>query len=116
MSSRLKKLVLLLAIAVMPLQGIAGALSVLICHGEAQSHATHAQDDHDHGASPQGGHHDDAGTGGDLGYHLCCHHTASGVPVVFLPAATSALPAPATALLLLHDLFLPDRPQRPPLA
>ena len=116
MSSRLKKLVLLLAIAVMPLQGIAGTLAVLICHGEAQSHATHAQHDHDHGVSAQGEHHDDAGTGGDLLYHLCCHHTASGITAAFLPAAMSDFPAPATALLLLHDLFLPDRPQRPPLA
>ena len=38
----LKKLVLAAALAVMPLQGVAAALSALLCHGEAQTHAAHA--------------------------------------------------------------------------
>lgn len=115
MSSRINRFILLLAIAVMPLQGIAATLSVLICHGEAEAHAVHAQEGHDHGAHDQG-HHDDSAASGDLTYHLCCHHTLSGVPVLALPPALPEFPLFAMAPQPLYDLFFPDRPQRPPLA
>ena len=118
MWSLTKKIVLLLAIAVLPLQGIAATLSVLLCHGEGHAHAMHAQDGHDHGAHDQARqdtHHDSAGANGDLTYHLCCHHTLSGVPVVTLPPAMPDFPLLAMAPKPLHDLYFPDRPQRPPL-
>jgi hypothetical protein len=47
---------------------------------------------------------------------LCCHLTVSGIPAV---TPTAFMPDPAalnSEPRLLHDLFLPDRPQRPPLA
>jgi hypothetical protein len=120
-----RKLVLFLALAVMPLQGFAVALSVLLCHGDAQMHAMHVTggshehgaDDagHEHGPQAAAGSHDDGSTG-NASYHLCCNLTASAPPVAVTPGAApdfrveSFVPAP------LHDLFIPDRPQRPPLA
>ena len=114
MSSWVKKLVLMLAIAVMPLQGIAATLSVLLCHGETETRAMHTQDGHDHGTH-QPGQQDDAGPSGDLTYHLCCHHTVSGVPVLTLHPAMADFSMLTAAPQPLHDLFFPDRPQRPPL-
>jgi hypothetical protein len=111
-----RKFVLALALAVMPLQGIAATLSVLACHGDAAGHDTHAYGGHDHGASHQGQQHNDGGASGDLTYHLCCHHTVSGVGSATLIPAMADFSMLTPAPQPLHDLFLPDRPQRPPLA
>ena len=115
----LKKLVLAAALAVMPLQGVAGALSVLLCHGEAQTHAAHAGDSHDHGA-PQDSHHPnqqgDDGAAGNSAYHLCCHYVLSAPSAVTLPVSLPDFLVRAFVPDPLHDLFVPDRPQRPPLA
>jgi len=115
----LKKLVLAAALAVMPLQGIAGALSAPLCHGEAQAQAMHAGDSHDHGA-PQDHDHDkhpgNDGAAGSSVSHQCCHSTVSATSAVTLPVPLPDFPVRAYAPDPLHDLFVPDRPQRPPLA
>ncbi len=115
----LHKLILTVALAVMPLQGLATTLSVLLCHGEAQMHAVHEQgsdtsaSDHDHHAGNQ---QDVEGTSGNPAYHPCCHYTASA-PATMTPQAVSIdFPTQAYTPEPLHDLFVPDRPQRPPLA
>lgn len=113
--SWIKKLVLAAALAVMPLQGVAATLSILVCHGDAQAHAAHAQDNHDHEAH-HGNHNDDGGMTGGSAYHLCCHYTISAPAIVTLPAALPDFLVRAFAPDSLHDLFIPDRPQRPPLA
>ncbi len=114
------------ALAVMPLQGIAATLTVLLCHGDAQAHAAHAAASHGHGGHS---HYDAAAvpeqpgaTGGDDGsaadmspFHLCCNLTASAPPMV---TVTSDLPEFSVRMFVpgtLHDLFVPDQPQRPPL-
>ena len=114
MLSWMNKLVLVLAIAVMPMQGIAATLAAVLCSGEAQTFAMHEQDGHDHGTQ----HHsqNDDGSTSDQISHLCCHHVVSGVLVSMPPPAIPDFPALTSAPQLLHDLFLPDRPQRPPLA
>ena len=113
----LKKLVLAAALAVMPLQGIAGALSAPLCHGEAQVHSAHASDGH---AAHEGSHHDkhsgDDGAAGGSVVHLCCHYVLSAPSAVTLPVSLPDFPVRAYAPDSLHDLFVPDRPQRPPLA
>ena len=115
MFPRLKTLVLAAALLVMPLQGIAATLSDLLCDGEAQMHATHAS-----GGPERGTHHDsnqDAdGTNGNSVYHPCGNHIVSAPPISNLPAALPDFPVQAFAPDPFHDLFLPDRPQRPPLA
>lgn len=116
MSAWCKKLVLVLALTVMPLQGVAATLSVLLCHGDAQAHAMHDQGSHDHGA-PQDDRQDEGGTtGNSSAYHLCCNITASASSIVTLPASLPDFPVRAFAPDPLHDLYVPDRPQRPPLA
>lgn len=117
----LKTLVLAAALAVMPLQGIAATLSFLLCHGEAQAHETHGGQSHDHGTAA-GGHHDHK-AGGDEGsssvavpYHLCCHFAVTAPLDVTLALPQQDFPLLALAPERLHNLFIPDRPQRPPLA
>ena len=113
-----RKLVLAFALAVMPLQGMAATLFVLQCHGEAQAHAMHAHDthdDHEHGLHHDGDP-DDAGAAGQSAYHPCCNVTASAPPVMTPRAEALRFPVGAFAPDSLHDLFVPEQPQRPPLA
>ena len=115
----LKKVVLAAALAVLPLQGVAATLSALLCHGEAPTHAAHAGGSHDHGTH-QDGHHDnqqgDDDTTSNSVYHLCCHFTVSAPAVMTLLVALPDFPVRAFTPDPLYDLFVPDRPQRPPLA
>jgi hypothetical protein len=115
MTTWCKKLVLVLALTVMPLQGVAATLSVLLCHGEAQAHAMHDQGNHGHG-TPHNSHPDEGGATGNSAHHPCCNITASAPSSVTLPATQLDFPVRAYAPAPLHDLFIPDRPQRPPLA
>ena len=115
----LKTLVLAAALAVMPLQGVAATLSFLLCHGEAQAHETHGGQSHDHGTAA-GSHHDhqagDDGASGGVPYHLCCHFAVTAPVDVTLALPQQDFPPLAVAPEGLHHLFIPDRPQRPPLA
>jgi hypothetical protein len=115
MNTWCRKLVLLLALAVMPLQGIAASLSVLFCHDEGHLHALHDQGSHDHGVNHDG-HQDEGGTTSNHTSHPCCHYTVSAPAVVTLPAALPDFPVRAFAPESLHDLFVPELPHRPPLA
>jgi len=111
--------VLLLALAVMPLQGTAATLSALLCDDEAQTHAMHDPSGHDQGMHHDGHSNDQQDTGGAIGnsaYHPCCHYTVSALAAVTLLMARPDSPVGAFAPDALHDLFVPDRPQRPPLA
>ncbi len=112
-----RKFVLLLALTVVPLQGMAATLSIVFCHDDAQAHVMQSQGNHDHDTSiPSQHEHDDSGSTGDGAKHLCCHHVVSGAPLTTPQrAAVSDLPALPSAPQPLHDLFVPERPQRPPL-
>lgn len=114
MSLWLKKLVLAAALLVMPLQGIAASLSDLLCDGEAQMHAMHANGGHDRGAH-QDSTQNEGSTSGNSAHHPC-HNTVSAPLVVTLLPDAPDFPILAFAPDPLHDLFVPDRPQRPPLA
>ena len=115
MSRWLKELVLGAALLVIPLQGIAATLSLLLCHGEAQKLAMHANGGHDHGTY-QDSNQDEGGTVGHHAYHPCCHFSASVPPVEALPAATLDFSVRTFAPDSLYGLFVPELPQRPPLA
>jgi len=116
-----RKLALVLALLVMPLQGMAATLSVLLCHGDAQVHAAHEHGatGHDHVAADHAAdaHHGTVSDdGASAAYHLCCNMT---VPVPYgalPPGAAPDFPPVAGVQDTLHDLYIPDRPQRPPLA
>jgi hypothetical protein len=115
-----RKLALVLALAAMPLQGVTAVLTVLLCHGDARAHAMHVPDGHNHGDAGHDGHHgaaqDEGSAALNAAYHLCCNMTVSVPPSVIVPAVVPNFPVRASAPHLLHDLFIPDRPQRPPLA
>lgn len=111
-----RKLVLLLALAVMPLQGIAAAVSVLQCQAGGGKRATHviqAHQAHDHGVAHDSQPVDDSGAKTHTG-HFCCHQV-SGLPLVILSPALPDFPVWALSPALLHDLFFPEQPKRPPL-
>jgi hypothetical protein len=117
MNTWCRKLVLLLALAVMPLQGVAATLSVVFCHNEGPMRALHDQGSHDRGVNHDS-HPDEGGTTGNSAYHyhLCCNVTASAPSIVTLPATQPDFPVRAFAPDPLHDLFVPEQPHRPPLA
>jgi hypothetical protein len=114
MSLSLKKFVLAAALVVMPLQGFAATLSVLLCHGAVQAHVVHAND----AADPMVGDtkHGNNGIGDSLANHPCCHNVVSAAPISAQPAAQPEFPVRTFAPDSLHDLFVPEQPHRPPLA
>lgn len=119
MTSWSRKIVLALALAVMPLQGVAAVLSVLLCHGDAQLHALHDQGTHDHGSQHDRRHNsqqDDGGSKDNPALHFCCNLSVTVPAIVTVPSVTPDFPVRAFVPDSLHDLFIPDRPQRPPLA
>ena len=113
MSFWLKTLVLAAALLVMPLQGIAATLSVLICDGEAQMHAMHANGGQDRGTH-QDSNQDEGSASGNSAYHPCHNTVSAPLFVTLLPAAPD-FPVRAFAPDSLYDLFVPEQPQRPPL-
>ena len=117
-----KRIVLLVAFTVMPLQGIAAVMSVVLCHGDAQMHAVHVPEQaaHDHGShgdghAHHGGDHDGGGAGNSASHH-CCHLSFTAPAIVTLPSVLPDSSVRALAPDSLHDLYFPDQPQRPPLA
>jgi len=115
----LRQFVLAVALAVMPLHGIVTALSVLLCHRDAQSHTSHAALEHaDH--EPMGAHtHGATGRGedksNDILIYLCCNLTAAAPVAAVVTFYLPGLPIRVFQPDPLHDSFVPDRPQRPPL-
>lgn len=112
-----KRFVLLLALVMLPVQGIAAALSSIVCDAgsnEPTAHVAHAKDGHDHGAQREGLPDDsDANIQHE---HFSCHHLVFMLPAVTPPTTVSDFPVWASLSHSLPDLFVPDRPQRPPLA
>lgn len=115
MSLSLKKLVLGAALLLMPLQGVAATLSVLLCHDKGQAHVVHHNDTGDRpmvdDSQP-----DNGGIGGNPAYHPCCHNLVSAAPIAAPLAAQPKFAVRAFVPDAILDLFVPDRPQRPPLA
>lgn len=116
-----RRFVLWLMLAVMPLQGMAATAAMFRCHTDTTdqtSHAMHSADGHSHDANDQDGHahgnDDSAGSAGSG--HFCPHHFSSALPTTNLSAAIPTFQVCTSVLQALHDLFVPDRPQRPPLA
>ncbi len=116
MLNRVKRFVLLLALAVLPVQGVGGSFANLACHagmGEHGAHGAQVHDGHDHGVQENG--HSDEGKAVDM-EHSSCHPLTPVLPVVMFPWNPSDYPVWAAYSHGLPDFFIPDRPQRPPLA
>ena len=119
MSAFLRKLILLLLIACLPLQGMAMCVKALTHHDQqASHHAMSMPMDGDmagHDCCP----HDDSSPAqpqnscGDGSHCPLCH--VSITPTVILPLFTSGNPTLYPAPLQSISLFYPEQPQRPPL-
>ena len=114
MASFINKFLLLFALVVMPLQGLASAVSALQCPAksgersavfEVQGSPASVQD--------YGQPVDDIGTNTHTG-HFCCHQV-SVLPLVMQSGAVPGFPVWAAAPALLYDPFFPEQPKRPPL-
>lgn len=115
----IRRLVVAAALVVMPLHGLAATLSVLLCHGDAQVHASHVASGHaddDHGGTHSHGTGDNDGSGtSSLSFHLCCNLTASAPPAAIVASYLPDFPVQVFYPGQLHDSFVPELPQRPPL-
>ena len=115
---RLHKLLALLLLLTLPVQGMAAAYAPvhmlqgmqaaadMPCH----SGAMHADD------SPVAGDqtHHNSGSDTSSSSHNCCHQVFSCVPSVEIHTATRKPGDVPQTVLLLHTLFVPDSPYRPP--
>jgi hypothetical protein len=117
------RFVLWLMIALMPMQGMAATAAMFRCHTDTTGEAPHAMQSpdahaHSHDVNEQEGHaHGSYGSAGSTGNgHFCPHHFSSVLPTTTLATAISGFQVWTSTLHALHDLFVPDRPQRPPLA
>jgi hypothetical protein len=124
--SWLTRLLLALALAGMPLQGIAETLSAVFCvphmHGtgveieHAHAHANHQHDLHPHGAMHQESDASDVGGAQGSADHACCPIVVSGLPpsaeIMAMPKLIERALAPEISR---YCVFL-KLPQRPPLA
>ena len=116
----LRKIVLAAAILLMPLQGIAATLTVLLCHGDAQAHASHSsphgEGDHSsHSGHSHGNTTPEDGNGPSDSFHLCCNLTLSAPATVTVASYLPDFPVQNFTPDSLHDSFVPELPQRPPL-
>ena len=117
-TSWLRKLLLVVAILVMPVQGVAIAATFVQCHEQAAAQAvTHdaGAAQHDHSAGHSHDPSDDGTTGSVAGHHLCGHcvlYVPTSVTFAFQPrfAAWSASAASS------YQPHFPEHPRRPPRA
>ena len=126
-SSRITKAVLAVAFALMPLQGVAQTLAMLIClphmaqHDHEISPASHPHGDanhahpHDHHAGAQHDPSHDGTASSNHSDHFCCHIVAPGLPAIVHPIAVLKFSSPALSPGVFHYTTFLKLPQRPPL-
>lgn len=109
-----KRFILMLALAVMPLQGAAAAFTAMTCLAGQSERVVQAAVEAGHGLDAQ---HDETG-GGTVSQtdHFNCHLVVSGLPGQSPQEVMSHTAARGFLHHSLYDPFFPDRPQRPPLA
>lgn len=113
----LRKLMMVLLVLILPVQGVAAAFAPLHqatdpqsaavpCHG----HQADAQDSH---PSPHGG---TSGThpDNDATSHMCCHQVFSCAPATAVNTVAQKVSDAPQTVPLLHAFFVPDSPYRPP--
>jgi len=110
----IRKLLLAVAILVMPLQGIAVAATFVQCHEQAAVHATHGHQ-HDDGAVHDHGSGDDSSPGTQASHHLCGHFVLHA-PGSFSIGTEQQFSAWSPTAAPSYILFFPEHPRRPPRA
>jgi hypothetical protein len=113
-SGRFAVLTLLL---VLPLQGVAATLSHLLCSSspavEHMSSGQHHDGGNDDGIARE---HESSDTGPGHAGHLSCHQVSSAPPTLSVMVFAGDLPVYEPAIFSAPSLFVPEQPQRPPLA
>ena len=119
------KAVLAVALALMPLQGFAQTLALLVClphmahHAQMTGQTGHSHGDggdvsHDqHGGAQHDASHDSTGSG--TSDHFCCNVVAPALPAVVQPVAVPLFSAPVLSSGVFHYTTFLKLPQRPPL-
>lgn len=114
MAYLVNKFVLLFLLLVMPLQGVASAVSALQCPAKSgERTAVFKAQESPASMQDYGQPVDDIGTNTHTG-HFCCHQV-SVLPPAMLSGSLPDFPVWASAPALLYDPFFPEQPKRPPL-
>jgi len=114
---RLRKLLMVLLVLILPVQGVAAAFAPLHQAADPQSAATPC---HGHHADAQNSHpsHHGGTTGTDLDSdatsHMCCHQVFSCAPTTAMSTVAQKISDTPRTVPLLHAFFVPDSPYRPP--
>lgn len=114
MGFRLKKIVLLLLLATMPLQGIAAAIAAVNCDGKNPQRAAHDFSINAAEERVEAPTHDDVASGVKLG-GTCCHQLGANAPLILISASAPELPGWLLPAYDRLNRFIPEQPQRPPL-
>jgi hypothetical protein len=115
MYNRLKHIVFAVLLLVLPLQGLATALTPVLCHSDEQQTSVSVQA---HGSSvlsheePAPDH--DGKAGVDYSGHLCCHYPVGAMPVTFAAFADSGPSTYVSHPPVWPSLFSPEQQLRPP--
>ena len=116
------KLLLLVLMLLLPLQGVAASVMPLLKSGSKTSAGMPC---HEHQAArpaaQQAASHipghtapADNTSDGDATSHLCCHLVFTGAPAGVVPAAAHKFADVSRFVLPLATLYIPDSPDRPP--
>ncbi|MGZ8209722.1 MAG: hypothetical protein ACXW2I_06200 [Burkholderiales bacterium] len=117
MTTWMRKLFLLVALLVLPLQGMAMAATFVKCHEQAAAQASaHAHEHHQHGDGADHHPSGDEGTPASFASHLCGHHFALHVPASLNIVPSSAFAAWSLPAPLSYTPHFPEHPRRPPRA
>jgi len=103
------KIVLLLALVVLPLNGIAATVAVPHCDAERQANTVVRHD----GSGTLQQH--DSNANNAFSGHFYCQNIVSGMPVAAPNTVIPDYPSFEASISLLSSLFVPEQPQRPPL-
>jgi len=119
MSAAMKKLVLALLIAVLPLQGVA-AIAASLCQQDLPNstaavadHPHHDGGSHDHDAPAPG--HEHPLIASEVGSDHCSAGCAFAIPMMSAGAAPAATAERSWFAAAYYSGFIPEQPQRPPL-
>lgn len=119
-----RKILVLALLLVMPLQGVAASLSHLLCSSPSGIEDMSAGHHHGGGNDAATPHQHNDGTGSNDGNdngkshagHLSCHQCSAAMPSVTVAVFASTPPVFGSAIFSFPSLFVPEQPQRPPLA
>ena len=121
MYKSVRKLIAILLLLALPLQGLSAVLMPFHCLTDEQDEAATVSADqhhdsvaHEHdGKSPAVAQHHGDASSNDTG-HLCCNHVYTGVPSVAVLAAPDTLFVSIDQISIVLPPFFPERLLRPP--